>query len=57
MNFVFTNAFGVAQLPIPLPNAASFVGLQLVLQGAALANPGAYAGFDLTTARVLQLGH
>lgn len=52
-----TNAYGVAQLAMPLPNAPSFAGVQLVAQGAALASPGAHAGLDLTAARVLLIGH
>lgn len=54
---VITNTFGNARMRVPLLNIPAFAGIQLVAQGAALGNPGAYSGFDLTAARVLQLGN
>ena len=54
---VLTNPFGAARVALPLPSTPSLVGAQLVAQGASLATPGGFAGFDLTAARTVQLGH
>jgi hypothetical protein len=51
------NGFGVARVPLALPQQPALAGFDLVAQAIVLAQPGALLGFDLTAARTIRLGH